>query len=815
MKDSLRKILMASVLIGGVFIGQSEVFALEQKELKGDGQRHIYGGDYYATSSIREWMNSDKQSVQYTNLPPTSANASPAYAEEPGFLASFSESERNKIAVTEHKSYLSARDADMREGGVSSFDVNPFASESIRFSVTNLDSYSTRYYHNVKDKVFLLSPYQYYQFVEKRNFSSLKSLTTPAKQKYNRTETHTSWWLQAGISNIGTDNNYYVTNSSSTSVSRTSPVAGLGFVPALHLLPNSTVNGKQAKSYRIGDKLFFGSYMGEPIEWRVVNKTTTGSPMLLSEKVLDLRSFDAKGDAFSYSQSESVQFNNADIPADETERYESFDGSGDSTEPVFVVKNEEALFSRSNDSFEIQFEVKDEESGVSHIVLPNGQIITTPNFSYLVNQNTIYHFRALDRSGNQKVFALPVANINPESSVLIKSSSEGWTNKDVSVDISASNQVGMFNRDILLDSRSTSVYNFPNFTSYANKKIRVSGSMEVTRLNGVNNPTVGVGFYYRSSYKRGNDYFLQNAWISPIATMRVESLQETGKVNYDKVYEIPGNYFDSLRTHHSTGAIVGDYNYTVLFADNTYELLDNDDFGIEKIILPDGREVYQDSYRDILKSEGTYVYKVIDSRGKTTERTIEVKIDKGVPTGSHKLRHNGWVKGENFIEFTASDALSGVKELILPNGQVHNGSRFDYRIDRNGTYSFTMVDHAGNRKTESVTVTNFDEGLPTAVISASQTSWTNRDVMLEVATSDKESGVESIELPNGVRVTQTSATFLVKENGDYPFKVFDKMGNQATIVYSVTNIDKRNAIIQVKVKNEEANKVVNIRVIDQ
>lgn len=813
--NKIQKIAGGMVIAMICLMGTYEtVLAESNRQLEGDGQRDIYGADYYATSSIREWMNSDKQNVEYTNLPPSSGNASPAYDKEPGFLTTFTPEEQSAIAVTEHKAYLSSKDSIMKETGTGTFDTNPFNSESVRFSVTSLDSYETRFAHTVRDKVFLLTPYQYYQFVEKRNLDGVKSLTASARLKYNRTELYTNWWLQAGISNIGTDNNYYVTSTRSNSVSRTSPVGAMGFVPAMHLLPNAIVSGKKASEYKIGENIVFGRYMGEPIVWKIVNKTSQGAPLLLSEKILDIKSFDAKGDKYSNSISKTIQFDRVDVPKSETERYAPFDGQVDTQEPKMIVTNEDKLFSRSNDSFSIDFKVEDVGSGVDYIILPNGQIITSTIFSYEVKQNSIYHFRAVDRAGNLKVFAVPVANINPESSVIIKSSANGWTNKDVTVDISASNQVGLFNRTFTLDSRSTGIYNFPNFTSYANKRIRVTGTMEATRIDGTKNPTAGVGFYYRSSFKRDGEYFLQNVWTSPIINIPMETLQKNGKVAFEGIYEIPGNYFDSLTTHHTTNALVGDYNYSVLFENNTFELIDNDDFGIEKIILPNGTEVKASTYRDTLSKEGNYSYQVIDSRGKVTEKNIEVKIDKELPSIQATLRTNNWVSGEQWIDVNVNDVLSGVKELALPNGQIVQGKTFAYRITQNGSYTFTATDNAGNRSTKTISVSNFDDTAPTATIVFSQTGWTNQDVVLLFTAIDKQSGISMIELPNGTRINSDKSEYRISTNGTYTFKAWDKVGQVQTFPVSVSTIDKKIPIILIKDRKEGANTVVNITTMD-
>lgn len=807
MKIKMGLLLLAMALPISVHTDKSHANPVFQ--LEGAGNRDLYGSNYWKTSNIREWANSTEKNVQYSNR-------EPSYKDEPGFLYEFSQSEQNAIAVTEHRVYLAQDDANqVKDGGLYQIDSNEYRGESVRFNLPSVDYYNNRLFHKVNDKVFILNSHQLQQFVEKRDFSLLRNLTPEAKIKHNRTGDLMSWWINAPSSNIGNDNNQFVTTNINDIIATSHPRSEHGFVPAIHIKSNATVSGVKARELKIGETISFGRYLNKPILWRVINHSSDGSPLLLSERVLDIKQYDNNGDKTSISESLTVNYEKEDITMDESDSYKPFFGYQDTTEPVFKVLNESELFSRSNSSFTLDIQATDSESGLLYIELPNGIRVSGDRFSYTVSQNKEYVFKGKDVAGNLKVFTVPVSNINPESSVAITSSSNGWTNKDVTVDIKANNEVGFTNKTYQFNSRDYTPYLFPNFTSYTGKRIRITGTYELVDAKApVGTFRTGTGFYYRSSFKRGDDYFLSNRWIQPVYSS-LSNLEQSGEQTIDYVYTIPGDYFETLQAWSQINVNSNIRDYTVRFNNLSYEVLDMDDFSIEKIILPDGREIYQDTYRDVLKSEGTYVYKVIDSRGKTTERTIEVKIDKGAPTATHRLRHNGWVKGENFIEFTSSDALSGVKEIILPNGQVHAGSRFDYRIDRNGTYTFTIVDHAGNRKTETITVKSFDEGLPTAVITPSESEWTNRDVVLEVKTSDKESGVHSIELPNGTRVMQSAATFLVKANGDYVFKVFDNMDNQTTVIYSVRNIDKQNAVIQVKAKEGAPNKVVNIRVFDQ
>jgi len=61
-------------------------------------------------------------------------------------------------------------------------------------------------------------------------------------------------------------------------------------------LISKPVYAENTSEMDIGDYIQFGRYYNEPIQWRVININDDGSLMLLSEKILSLKPFDANGD---------------------------------------------------------------------------------------------------------------------------------------------------------------------------------------------------------------------------------------------------------------------------------------------------------------------------------------------------------------------------------------------------------------------------------------------------------------------------------------------------------------------------------------
>lgn len=100
--------------------GDTAVALTDNPYLTGSYGRELKGASYWTTSNIREWLNSDKEVVGYTNNPPSSEYmGGNAYDKEAGFLNSFTEEEKDAIAVTERRVLIQDIDAIARLGGSS------------------------------------------------------------------------------------------------------------------------------------------------------------------------------------------------------------------------------------------------------------------------------------------------------------------------------------------------------------------------------------------------------------------------------------------------------------------------------------------------------------------------------------------------------------------------------------------------------------------------------------------------------------------------------------------------------------------------
>jgi len=150
------------------------------------------------------------------------------------------------------------------------------------------------------------------------------------------------------------------------------------------------------------------------------------------------------------------------------------------------------------------------------------------------------------------------------------------------------------------------------------------------------------------------------------------------------------------------------------------------------------------------------------------------------------------------ITVETSDDSSGIKEIILPNGEKVVKANTIYTVTENGSYIFKVSDNAGNETEGTVVIDNIDKKLPTLELTSDKTKPTNQDVVITATASDTDSGIKEIILPDGSEVKEESKTYIVSENGSYTFKAIDNAGNEVEKTIEVTNIDKVPPVITVE-----------------
>lgn len=164
--------------------------------------------------------------------------------------------------------------------------------------------------------------------------------------------------------------------------------------------------------------------------------------------------------------------------------------------------------------------------------------------------------------------------------------------------------------------------------------------------------------------------------------------------------------------------------------------------GIKEIKLPNGEYRTNDKEQLPLSityniiENGTYNFETVDFAGNKTIKSIVIKnIDTKSPSLKLTLSPNTWTNGSVNINAIATDDVSGIKSIILPNGNVINNNMAVFKVNSNGIYFFKAIDNVDNETIISINVNNIDINKPTISIK-NNTNWTNQNVEIIINAND-------------------------------------------------------------------------------
>lgn len=185
-----------------------------------------------------------------------------------------------------------------------------------------------------------------------------------------------------------------------------------------------------------------------------------------------------------------------------------------------------------------------------------------------------------------------------------------------------------------------------------------------------------------------------------------------------------------------------------------------------------------------------YRDKASNAIGYTT--VANARVDGVAPTLNLTQNITEKTFGDVTITATASDTLSGVKRIKLPNGDWVNSSQANYKVSENGTYTFVAEDNVGNTHTQSITVNNI-ETLDIQVANL-PTEWVGGSVTFTMFIKGGVSIAKVID-PYGKEADlktysdYSTVTYTVDQNGDYTFIIEDNVGNKMSYIVTVDKID--------------------------
>ena len=242
-----------------------------------------------------------------------------------------------------------------------------------------------------------------------------------------------------------------------------------------------------------------------------------------------------------------------------------------------------------------------------------------------------------------------------------------------------------------------------------------------------------------------------------------------------------------------------------------YAVDDGEEIELDEEYSPNGNEVDYDTKFTIPAGTTPGDHKIQiwarDDNGNMSvpvELHFTVSADNDPPVGEHTIDPDTWTRGDVTIYLTATDALSGMKRIKLPNGGYYSGlsarerAQMSGRIDGssmsttylatdNNTYIFELEDKVGNKANYPVTINNIDRNAPTISVTGNPDTPTTDNITITIVTDDTQSGVKEVYI-DGEKLDNTDSNeYTFYKNGTHTIRVVDNVGNENTQEVVIVN----------------------------
>ena len=391
------------------------------------------------------------------------------------------------------------------------------------------------------------------------------------------------------------------------------------------------------------------------------------------------------------------------------------------------------------DYVKIHWKVADADSGFKEIKLPDGTISKSAENDYTVSQNGTYTFVVYDVAGNTLTLQEKVTNIDKNAPTgSLSHNPTDWVIDYVKIHWTASDSQSGFNRVVLPDGTSTT---------------NASGDFTVT-----DNGTYTFTLYDNVENSRILTEDINN--IDKIMPEGVLSLQENRLT--DEKIKISWKAFD-LQS------------------------------GFSKILLPDSTFSTNATGEFTVAQMGDYSFVIYDKVGNTRDISINVSnVDMINPILEVTQDTDKWTNGEITLNWKADDYQSGLQNVILPSSENVTDKQGSYIVTENGNYIFLAYDKIGNGILVQHQVTNIDKINPNLDLTVNSAD--DGGIQISWVSSDEQSGISNITLPDGKRVTNSSGSIEIYENGVYSFIAYDNAGNATVKDVTIDSINNGSEI---------------------
>lgn len=419
------------------------------------------------------------------------------------------------------------------------------------------------------------------------------------------------------------------------------------------------------------------------------------------------------------------------------------------------------------------------------------------NPRYIFTENGSYAFTIRDMAGNETVVPAEISNIDrvPPEVELAYSQTE-WTYENVTaILIPETGSINLNTETVAVERDGSTQY---QYTFYENGTFtfRVSDAAgniteKIAEVNWIDKEAPDGSLITNTISRTNQDVEVTIVtWDNskePVHVSypeKVEKVEIDGKVQYHIADN--GTYFftlsDAAGNEKTVTVTVNNIDRIIPTAEISYSntaitngnveirlnLSEEADVehpeGITKKVK-DGNTIYE------VQENGEYLFTLTDKAGNIGTATATIaNIDKQAPVG--------------YVEYSTTEPTNGyVRVTVKANEEFVVSNNFNLKqrdFSENGSYTFIIMDLAGNISQVRTQVINIDKTPPNVSIEYSTKDLTNGNVTATVISD------EPIQVLNN----NGKSSFEFSENGVLRFVVSDYLGNTTNIYAQVDNIDK-------------------------
>lgn len=251
---------------------------------------------------------------------------------------------------------------------------------------------------------------------------------------------------------------------------------------------------------------------------------------------------------------------------------------------------------------------------------------------------------------------------------------------------------------------------------------------------------------------------------------------------------------------------------------------------IEKADRGEERELYVSnnagSFEKTLNMyASTFTFMLKDKYGYRKEVPVSLSnFDAQPGTIEYKLSNTEMTNKPITVTINVSDDMSGVGKVMLTSGaeeialtNTENGV-YTGTIEKNGAYSITMYDNAGNRAAKSFAVRNINTSIPEAAVTYSTEEYTSRPVTASITFSKPNVRITRVEpvaplTESDYSVNYGAAIITFAKSGTLGVVYEDEYGNSNEsnpLIVAVGNIDKTPPALEPVLDNSKNPAVVEV-----